>query len=330
MTEKQLVLVTGASGYSGGELCRYLLKKRYPIRVLVRDSSRVSHLARDGIQVIPGDIRNPKQVRQALAGVHTVYHLAAEFRRAGISEDEMWQSNVVGTRNMLQAAVEAGVTRFVHCSSVGVHGDVKNPPADESAPFHPNDFYHRTKLEAENIVQDFVKSGEMEISVFRPAGIYGPGEKRFLKLFRSIKRGYFIMLGKGQVWYQMGYIDDILDGIYRCGTMPEAIGEVFILTGLRAYTLNDLVRMVARAVSAPVPERRFPVEPVYAAAYACEKLCKSLGIEPPLFRRRVDFFCLNRSFDISKANQLLGYSPQKTMVEGLQTTAQWYASQNLL
>jgi nucleoside-diphosphate-sugar epimerase len=160
--------------------------------------------------------------------------------------------------------------------------------------------------------------------VFRPAGVYGPGDRRFLKLIRAINRGKFVMLGSGTVLYQLVFIDDLIDGILRCGTDERAPGNVYLLTGEAPVTLNDLVKLIAELLNVRPPRWHFPVGPVYAAGFLCELLFKPLKINPPLYRRRVDFFRKARAFDISKAKRELGFHPATGLQRGLTTTIEWY------
>jgi nucleoside-diphosphate-sugar epimerase len=132
------------------------------------------------------------------------------------------------------------------------------------------------------------------------------------------------MLGSGEVVYQMIYVDDLIDGILLCGTREQAIGKIYILTGGEATTLNQLVQVIAEVLDVRPPWLRFPVTPVYMAGILCEMLCKPLGINPPLYRRRVDFFRKTRSFDISKARRELGFWPKTDLRTGMKRTADWY------
>jgi len=321
---KERVLVTGATGFTGGHLCERLSREGHQVRALVRDQSRCSELSRRGVELVTGDLRDPESLKGATSGIDVVYHIAALFRPENVTRKEMWENNVQGTKNMLDAAVKTGVKRFVHCSTIGVHGDVKNPPANEEAPYAPGDYYQESKTAGEKIALQYLQEGKLPIVIFRPGGIYGPRDLRFLKLIRPIKAGRFIMLGSGEIVYQMIYIDDLIDGILLCGTRDEAVGKVYILTGKEPTTLNELVRVVAEVLGVRPPWLRFPVTPVYLAGFLCELLCKPLGINPPLYRRRVDFFRKTRSFDISKAKKELGFWPKTDLRTGMKLTADWY------
>lgn len=324
------ILVTGASGFTGGHLCERLVKEGYLVRGLVRDPKRAIGLRQAGVEVAVGDLRDRESLRRAAEGITTVYHIAAEFRRDNLSRKEMMAVNVQGTRNMLEAAVQAGVEKFIHCSTIGVHGDIKNPPADENTPCAPGDVYQESKLAAERLVSEYMTQERLPIVIFRPGGIYGPGDLRFLKLLKAIRKRQFVMLGSGEPLYQMIYIDDLIDGILLCGTKREAVGNIYILTGNEPVTLNQLVAVIAQILQVGPPKLRFPVMPVYVAGALCEMICKPLGIDPPLYRRRVDFFRKSRCFDIAKARRELGFEPKTDLRTGLRLTARWYQEQGWL
>src|SRR5919106_3469803 len=304
------VLVTGASGFAGGALARRLASHNAPIRVLVRDTARAAPLANLGIEIAKGDLRDPAALREVMRGVDVVYHIAALYRQQGIEPRVFRDINGTGVRHLLDAAIGAGVSRFVHCSTVGVHGHIEDPPAAEDAPLAPGDLYQVSKLDGERIAARYIAEDRLPITIFRPAGIYGPHDHRFLKMFRGIKRGRFPMIGDGQAFYHWIYIDDLVDGIIQCGTQDRAIGETFILAGPEYTTLNELIAIVAEALGARLPWLRIPLAPIYLAAAACEAVCKPMKLEPPLHRRRVAFFTKSRAFDISKARRALAYAPQ--------------------
>jgi nucleoside-diphosphate-sugar epimerase len=128
----------------------------------------------------------------------------------------------------------------------------------------------------------------------------------------------------------MVHVDDMVQGIMLCGTSPAALGEVFLLAGPEAPTLNEIATITAEIVKVPRPRLRIPVWPVYAAGWACEMLCVPFGIDPPLHRRRVGFFTHNREFNIDKARRLLGYAPRILVREGIERTVRWYISNGYL
>jgi dihydroflavonol-4-reductase len=326
------VLVTGATGFTGGHLARHLLKAGHQVAVLVRPSSvpRAADLRHEGAEISVGDLTDPAAVTAAVKGCEVVYHIAATYREAGQKEAAYTRVNVEGTRHVLEAAVAVGARRVVHCSTGGVHGHIRNPPADENAPFDPGDVYQRTKLEAEELAAAFGRRGWLEVVIARPIGIYGPGDLRFLKMFRGLARGQFPMLGRGDLFYHLTYIDDLVCGFELCGRVPEAAGRVYILAGPEYTTLNDLVSLIAAELGVSPPTTHWPVWPVWVAGALCEAVCVPLGIDPPLFRRRVDFYRKSRAFDTSRARTELGYNPTIDLRTGIHRTAEWYRAEGLL
>ncbi|MGB2717134.1 MAG: NAD-dependent epimerase/dehydratase family protein [Vicinamibacterales bacterium] len=326
------VLVTGATGFTGGHLARYLTSSGCAVAALVRPASlaRTNELRTAGVEIREGDLTDAASVRRAVEGCETVYHIAATYREAGLGDAAYVRINVEGTRHVLAAALAAGGKRVVHCSTGGVHGHIDHPPADETAPFAPGDVYQRTKLEAERLAADFGRRNRLEVVIVRPIGIYGPGDLRFLKMFRGIARGRFPILGRGDVFYHLTYIDDLVRGFELAGTTPCAAGREYILGGPEYTTLNELVRLIADELGVAPPRLHFPIWPVWVAGALCEAVCVPLGIEPPLFRRRVDFFRKSRAFNIGRAREELGYNPAIDLKTGIKRTAAWYRSRGLL
>jgi nucleoside-diphosphate-sugar epimerase len=319
------VLVTGAGGFTGLALARTLAAQGRPVRGLVRRAASAPELAAAGVEVIAGDVRDESVIRSALRDVELVYHLAAVFRRAGVPDSEYRSVHVDATRQLIEAAADGGVRRVVHCSTVGVHGDVKgDAPATEDAPFHPMDIYQQTKLEGEGVARETGRRVRMEVTVVRPGPIYGPGDRRLLKLIGGVARRRFRLLGNGRPRFQMVYVDDLVDGMMLAGHQPEADGRTYIRPGAEAPTLTELVNEIAEVAKVPPPRLRLPVWPFWLLGAACEAVCIPLRIEPPVFRRRVKFFTSNRWFDTSRARRELGFAPKVGLREGLGRTLDAY------
>ena len=326
------VLVTGATGFTGGWLARHLVGVGDEVRVLVRPASqdRAAGLREARVEVALGDLRDERSLEAACQGVEVVYHIAATYRTAGQPAAAYRQVNVEGTRRLLDAAAARGVRRVVHCSTGGVHGHIEDPPATEAAPIAPGDIYQKTKLEGERVARACGESGVLEVVVARPIGIYGPGDTRFRTLFRGIARRRFPMLGDGGVYYHLTYIEDLVQGFRLCATVPAAAGRTYLLAGPRYTTLKELVALIAAELDVSPPRLALPVWPVWLAGALCELVCVPLRIEPPLYRRRVEFFTKSRAFDGSRARQELGFYPRVDLEEGIHRTAVWYEEQGML
>jgi nucleoside-diphosphate-sugar epimerase len=328
------VLVTGATGFTGGHLAQFLATRGDTVRALVRPQSRArfdaSPLPASGVVAVEGDLLDAESVRRAVDGVEAVYHIAATYREAGQPDSAYRSINVDGTRNILEAAKAAAVKRVVHCSTGGVHGHIANPPANEDAPFNPGDVYQETKLAAESLAREFGASHDLDVVVVRPIGIYGPGDRRFLTMFRGLARRRFPMIGDGKPFYHLTFIDDLVEGFRLCGTVSAARGRTYILAGPRYTTLEELVSMVAKELGVSPPRLHLPVWPFWTAGLVCELICVPLRIEPPIFRRRVDFYTKSRAFDTTRARTELGFAPKVDLAEGIRRTARWYRSEGLL
>jgi dihydroflavonol-4-reductase len=318
------VFVTGATGFTGGQLARALAARGYEVSALVRDLGRASDLAAAGIRLVPGDLADTSSWASSIRGAQVLYNIAALYRQAGLPLPTYRRVNAVAVGNIVEAAASAGVNRVVHCSTVGVHGDVEHPPADEDAPLRPGDTYQETKLEGERIGLEAARQTGIELTIARPSGIYGPGDRRLLKLFRGVARRRFVVLGDGHIFYHLTYIDDLVEGLRLCGEVPRAAGRTYILAGPEVSTLNDLIGIIAGEAGVVAPRLRLPVWPFWAAGVACESLCRPLGIEPPIYRRRVDFFTKSRAFRIERAQSELGYTPVVGLRDGIRRTLTWY------
>ncbi len=322
-------LVTGATGFTGQHLVRRLLAEGEPVRVVARVPDRARAAFGDRVEVVGGDVADASVIARAVPGCDVVYHLAAAYREAGATV-RYRAVHVDATRLLLEASVREGVSRFVHCSTVGVLGHIAHPPADERTPVSPGDIYQATKCEGEQLALAFAARHGLPLAVARPTAIYGPGDLRLLKFFRLIARRRFVMLGSGSVFYHMVHVDDLVTGLRQLAVHPNAAGEVFILGGEQYRTLNDLAATIAGIVGVPRPRWRFPAWPVQLAGSACERICAPFGIVPPVYRRRVDFFTKSRAFSIEKAKRVLGYQPRIDLEHGLRETARWYVAQGLL
>ena len=134
------------------------------------------------------------------------------------------------------------------------------------------------------------------------------------------------MIGNGNVFYHLTHVEDVARGFIKASETPGAYGEAFILAGAKYTTVRELVSIIAECAGVASPRLRLPSRPIYWAAALCEDLCRPLGIEPPLHRRRLDFFLKHRAFKIDKARQELGWAPQVELASGICETLEWYRS----
>jgi nucleoside-diphosphate-sugar epimerase len=318
------VALTGASGYTGGRLLQALRDRGDEVAVLVRPKSLSTTLAERASTIVEGDLSDAAALDRLIAGRDAVLHVAAVYRTAGHPDDYYREVNVRGTERLLEAAARHGVRRFVHTSTVGVHGHVEHPPADETAPLAPGDIYQATKAEAETLALQYHRTRGVPVAVVRPGAIYGPGETRLLKLFRGVARGRYAIVGSGRTFYHPVFIDDLVAGFLLALDRPEAAGEAFLICGPSYVSQDDLAALVAKHTGGRVLPFHVPARPIQWLGDLVEAVCVPLGIEPPLHRRRVDFWTKSRAFSIEKARRLLGYEPRTDLDRGIAITAAWY------
>jgi nucleoside-diphosphate-sugar epimerase len=198
---KPKVLITGANGYTGSLFCRYLAERGWPTRGMYYPPDGAPDFSHPNLELVPGDILDRDGIRRALEGVEVVQNIAALYRPTNVPQAAYRAVNVDGVRNMVEESAKAGVKRFVQCSTVGVHGTVEDPPGNEDSPIRPDDYYQQTKYEGEVLSLERGRELGLPVAVVRPAAIYGPHERRFLKLARAIKNRQFIMFGSGETTY---------------------------------------------------------------------------------------------------------------------------------
>jgi nucleoside-diphosphate-sugar epimerase len=323
--------VTGGTGFTGSALCRRLAQDGHQVVALDNKHGVFDEELRGlGVEIHIGSVTDRELVDRLTAGCDRVYHLAAAFRLVNLSRKQYHDINVNGTRWVLEAARRHDVPRVVYCSTCGVHGDVKRPPASEDSPIAPADYYQQTKWEGEVVAHEFVDQG-LCVSIVRPTAIYGPGDpERFLHIFRRVARGRFLFLGDGAVHYHPVYVENLIDGMILAAEKQEACGRTYLIADDHSLPIRELVGEVAKALDTDVRFTRLPFWPTYAAAAAVEVAYKPLPAEPPIFRRRLDWFRQNRSFSIDRARRELGYVPRVGLAEGLRRTGEWYRERGLI
>jgi nucleoside-diphosphate-sugar epimerase len=322
-------LVTGATGFTGGALARRLVADGYEVTAFVRATSNVRDLIDLGVNCLVVDLNDPEDVERRMRSFDRVFHIAASYREEHADVTQFRRVNVDATENLLRSAMRAGVSRFIHCSTVGVQGEIEVPPADEEYRVKPGDHYQQSKLEGEQLALEYFRKG-LPGSVVRPVGIYGPGDRRFLKLVRPISKGTFVTIGDGKTLYHMTYIDDLIDGFILAGDKEAALNEVFTIGGPQYTSIRELVNLIADELGVAHPKLRVPFWPVYFCSWVCEVVCKPLGVSPPLYRRRTEFFHLDRAFSIEKAQRLLGYQPKHDLKAGMRKTVDAYKAAGLI
>lgn len=325
------ILVTGASGFIGSHLVDLLLKKKTPLsqlRLFVETSQTLENLPNKKFDIIYGDIRNKLDIKKAMKGVTTVYHLAAKIDFDGTWE-EYDSINVQGTKNLVDEAIKIkGFKKFVNFSSIGVHGlpagigDIIKWNEDHS-PSYTN-LYGKSKWEAEEVVRNAHKKHKLPYVIIRPASVYGPREKGpTLALYKAIKSGQFLMIGDGNNKMHYVYVLDLVNATYLAGNSKLTRGE-YIIAGPKPTSFSDVVSFVAKSIDKPVP--KFCISKPFALliAYIFAIITKITGIKLPLFPSRVRTMTTTYYYDISRAKKELGYNPQIDFKQGSKIVGNWY------
>jgi len=329
----QKLLVTGATGFIGSRLA--LRAHQLGIDVLATgraelpiENERLHELRAAGVRVEAGLLQDLALVERLLQGRDTVIHLAAAQHEAEMPESYFRAINVDAVRTLLSACRDHNVRRFVYGSTIGVYGEASESLLDEDSPLRPQNVYTHTKLEAEAIVQS---SGQhFEACIVRIGETYGPGDRRLLKLFRSIARGHFVMIGSGNNRRQCIHVDDLARGLLLASQHPEAAGKTFVFAGGEIMTTQELVRQIAGVLERKPPRLRVPMWPFVAAASVMETALPPLHIAPPLHSRRLDFFRKSFVFSTARAQSLLGFQPAIAFRTGAADTVSWYRARGLL
>ena len=327
------VLITGGTGFIGSRLALRCVERGQHVRIFGQENNEAETfnknlLTAKGVEFVSASVIDKNKVVESLDGIDIVYHLAAAQHEANVADQVFWDVNVTGTRYVLEGSVDAGVKQVVHGSTIGVYGAGMEGLLSERSPVQPDNIYGRTKLEGEKVVLTF--KDKIPVVIARISETYGPGDRRLLKLFKAIKRNMFFVIGKGTNKHHLIYIDDLVDGLFHCSESLVAAGKIFVLTGKDILTTNQMVTDIADAFGQNPPGWRLPFLPFLWLALVMETILRPIGIQPPLHRRRLDFFKKNLYFSQDEIKNHLGFEPKFRFAEGARKTANWYSENNLL
>jgi len=311
--------VTGAGGFIGGRLVRWLRAHGWEVRGLVRPGRDPEPLRAIGAQPVVGTLDDLPVLRQACEGCEVVFHVAAALGPDAVPPT-VFRVNVDGTENVLQAACAAGARRLVFTSSVAVYGEAAPDGADEDTPPHPSGPYGESKLEAERLCLRYMREQGIEVVLLRPCFVYGPGDRYFLPTAVSILRGgWFPVVDGGALPLDVVHVDDVVQAHLRVATVPQAAGRTYNVTDGRRRSVRELVALAARAMGVRVRLIPIPRTLVRPAAYllrAAAELVRAPGrelITPENFGAML----APHHFSIARARRELGYEPTYQLEEVL-------------
>jgi nucleoside-diphosphate-sugar epimerase len=319
------ILVTGGTGFTGTNLTRKLVALDAEVHGIARESSEIAEDLQDAVTWHRGDVYDAEVVEEAMDDVNYVFHLAACFRDPGAEEEEYRHVHVESTRLLAEAALrQPDFRRFVHTSTIGVHGHIEHPPADETAPYNPGDIYQETKLEGELQIRNVADQGGLPLVVIRPAQIMGPTDRRLVKLFKFSKYRACPLLDGHNTKLHFVHVEDLTDCMLLSAHHEDALGEVFICGNAESTSLVETVTQVGEMLGRNVWFIHLPSRPLFLLADLVEEVSKRLGVEPILYRRRMAFFTKDRAFDTSKLQDVLGFDHEYSNERSIRDTARGY------
>jgi nucleoside-diphosphate-sugar epimerase len=329
------VLVNGTPGWLGNRFLEVLAKgfdgRQSPVdwslRCLVlkgTDPAFIRSLsARKPIEVVEGDVTDPRTLEEAVRGVDVVFHLVGLIHPSRIRQ--LYEVNSIGTSNMLEASARGGVRRFVFISSNSVAGTNPDPRRlmTEDDPPRPYLNYGRSKYRAEQSVAEFHRSGRLETVILRPCWYYGPNQpERQTTFFRMIKKGNPILFGSGETLRSMSYVDNTCRAMLLAAESPKAAGQTYWIADKRPYTVNEIYSTVARLLGVRrFAPRRVP-NLVSEACLAADVCLQAAG----LYVKEIHVageMNKNIACSIEKAARELGYDPQIELEEGMRRSIAW-------
>jgi dihydroflavonol-4-reductase len=326
-----LNLVTGATGLVGSAVVRALLRKGQHIRALVRPTSDRRNLAGLAIEIAEGSLEQPESLARAVTGCRYVYHVAADYRLWVPDPEPMFRTNVVGTRDLMIAALEAGVERVVYTSSVATLGLIPEGSADEETPSRAEDMigpYKRSKFEAEEVVRNLAHDRGLPVVIANPSTPVGPGDLKPTPTGRMIleaARGQmpaFVDTGLNIV-----HVDDVAEG-HLAAAEKGRIGERYILGG-ENMSLAEILAQVSLAAGRRAPSLRLPHGMLYPVAVGAELAARLTGREPLITLDGVRMSRKKMFFSSEKASRELGYRPRPAR-EAIVDAVSWFRANGYL
>lgn len=313
-------LVTGGTGFIGGHLVRRLVERGDRVRALVREGTDASGLA--GVEIARGDVCDEVAVNRAVEGCALVFHLAGLTNRRRNPPSELAAVNAGGTENVARATARAGMARLVLASSTSVYGlRGRDGMIRESMTPRPDSPYGRSKIDAERAARRVEADSELSVVAARITSTLGSGSKAWRGLFADVAEGRLRFIGRGENRHHWADVSDIVEGLVRCGSTPEAGGRTYNLAGLDPMPLRRLISMIVVTVGGTDPSDSW-LPAGALALYECANRATMglVGRELPR-RDRIEFFLSDRIYDLSKARDELGYVPRVPLEESIRRTA---------
>ncbi|MBW8012261.1 MAG: NAD-dependent epimerase/dehydratase family protein [Chloroflexi bacterium] len=331
MGKNKQVLITGATGFIGGHLARYLVNEgKTKVRVLARNPEKGKWLSDIGVEVVIGDITEIQTLKDVTSDCNIIFHAAARVGESG-SKQVVREVNVKGTQNIVEDALSTGVDRFVYISSCAVYGSLQAFNISEDTPTRiTGKLYHDSKVAAEKIVFRSHHEFGLPVVVARASQVYGPGSKQFtIRPIEAIKSGKMILIDGGRHLCKPVYIDNLIDGLILCARVNTAIGEAFNLTDGCTLPWRDFFGAYAQMLEIQsLPS--LPYQLAWFAALLFEIKSALEGKKSSITRGAVNSLRSSNSFSNQKAREMLGWQPIVNLEEGMKYTEAWLREKGFL
>jgi nucleoside-diphosphate-sugar epimerase len=312
------ILITGGSGFLGINLIRHFFRKGWN-DIVVLDIADFDYTERDKITFVKGDIRDKESVRRAMQGVQQVVHTAAALPL--YSEEDIFSTDIDGTRNLLEEAFARKVDRFVHISSTAVYGIPDHHPLREDDRLDGVGPYGKAKIKAEEVCLEFRAKG-MCVPIIRPKSFIGPERLGVFALFYDwAKDGRgFPMIGSGNNRYQLLDVEDLCDAIYLCATLDaNTVNDTFNIGAKEFTTMKEDYQAVLDCAGFGKKIRGFPAAPMIWTLRVLEALNLS-----PLYKWVYETASTDSFVSIEKAEKVLGFQPKFSNKDALVRNYKWY------
>jgi len=318
------VLVTGATGFVGGNLVEALLKKGYSVACLARSTSDTRYLRNMPVRLIAGDLENSAKWKDAIGGIETVFHCAALIKAA--NREEFFRANQLGTRRLLEALSEGNpsLRHFIHLSSLAAAGP-SSPDRRllETDKPNPISWYGESKLESEHEVLKYTDS--FRVAILRPSTVYGPRDRGTLLLFRMVKMGCLCTPGRFRRRFSLIHVNDLTDAIIRAAETDIPSGEVFFVSRPESHTWDEVGRAIAEAFGKKYRRIAFPAAIARTAGSAGDLWSFLTGRPATVSSQKVkELLQASWTCDPSKASARLGFNPRIDLESGTSSTVRWY------
>jgi nucleoside-diphosphate-sugar epimerase len=326
------ILITGATGFIGRHLVKALKNEGRSIKCLIRKSSQIDFLKELNAEIVYGDLRDKDSLKKALIETDIIYNVAGEV--FALDAGNYYSVNVSGVNNLLEACSNGSVRKLIHLSSSSATGPnpVRDLPVNENSPCCPITPYGKSKLEGEKIVKELSRSYKVPTVVIRPPLVYGPGvseSSRVLMFLKLIHNGMFKIIGDGNNFVSLCYIDNLIHGMLLAEKENRSAGETYFLADARPYTINQIASTIATELGKELPLPHMPFFAANILSFVLPIFSKPFGVTSPLTRNTIKELTSNWFVDIKKAQLELGYRPIVELKEGVKKTVEWFVNDYL-